>query len=385
MIRVLHTSDWHLGKTFEGTDFSLLEEQEAALQELVELVQAEDFHLVVVAGDIFDHYLPPATAQRLFYDTLAELSEGGKRPVVVIAGNHDSPDLLTSARGFTLNQGVVMAGRPGELEAWEHQTRNFRLVVRGPQLKIDFPQGALTLFLLPYPSEVRLSGEGSLTNRLRSLAAYLPLGEVDVLLGHIFLERGELAGSERQILGDLAVLPRELLPPARIMALGHLHGYQRFRDACYSGSIFPFSRQEARRRSKKFFSLIELPDEGEPRLEAIPITRPKSVAVVTAETPDEALLLAEDRPKELVFLEISRPPSGPETIERLKKAFSGRLLGLRFAPPQPSEAQLGPSDTRGLTDRDLFVEFYRRLYQKDPPEPLLSLFLRLMSQVGEIA
>ncbi|WP_456433060.1 exonuclease SbcCD subunit D [Thermosulfuriphilus sp.] len=380
MIRVLHTSDWHLGKSFEGTDYSLLGEQRAALEEMVEIVGREGCHLVVVAGDVFDHYHPSASAQRLFYDALAELSEGGRRPVVVVAGNHDSPEGLTSARALLEGYGLVIAGRPGEPGRYDYQGPGFSVKARGPQLRLDLPQGSITLFLLPYPSEVRFPGQGSLETRLKGLAALGPLGPSDLLVGHLFLERGQTAGSERQIIGDLALIPRHLLPPAKIMALGHLHRYQRLKGACYSGSIFPLSREEARLSPEKFFSLIDIDETGS-RLSSLPIDRPRKVALITVEDHQEALRLADQYQGQLVFLEVSLPPAGPEAIERLKKAYEGRLLGLRFAPP-PASVGTAISDTRSLDDRDLFVEFYRRLYEKAPPEALVDLFVRMMEGVS---
>ncbi|HMZ82554.1 MAG TPA: exonuclease subunit SbcD, partial [Acidobacteriota bacterium] len=74
-MRVLHTSDWHLGKPLEGRD--RLEEQGKVLDEMVELAEAENVHLVLLAGDIFDTFNPPAAAEDLFYDAIDRLAAGG--------------------------------------------------------------------------------------------------------------------------------------------------------------------------------------------------------------------------------------------------------------------------------------------------------------------
>ena len=92
MLKLLHTADWHLGKTFKNTDFSLLEIQQQILKEIVEIAEKEDVDIVFIAGDIFDSYNPPFKAEELFYSTLKELTANGRRLVIAIAGNHDAPE-----------------------------------------------------------------------------------------------------------------------------------------------------------------------------------------------------------------------------------------------------------------------------------------------------
>ncbi|MBS3987909.1 MAG: exonuclease subunit SbcD, partial [Erysipelothrix sp.] len=89
-MRVLHTSDWHLGKTIEGRDRH--KEQEDFIEELGQIAKDAKIDLVLVAGDIFDTYNPPALAEQLFCNAIDLLAEGGKRGVIVVAGNHDNPD-----------------------------------------------------------------------------------------------------------------------------------------------------------------------------------------------------------------------------------------------------------------------------------------------------
>src|SRR5690606_2543353 len=89
-MKLLHTSDWHLGRR-RGA-FSRLEGQQAVLQEICEFAEREQRDAVLVAGDLFDTFNPSADAVDLFYKALRKLADNGKRPVIAIAGNHDSPD-----------------------------------------------------------------------------------------------------------------------------------------------------------------------------------------------------------------------------------------------------------------------------------------------------
>ena len=91
-MKLLHTSDWHLGKRLG--DFSRFEEQQAVMQEICDIADRELADAILVAGDLFDSFNPPTEAVDLFYKTLRKLSKNGSRPVIAIAGNHDSPDRI---------------------------------------------------------------------------------------------------------------------------------------------------------------------------------------------------------------------------------------------------------------------------------------------------
>src|SRR6476660_3431294 len=91
-MRLLHTADWHLGKKLER--FSRLEEQKLALEEIIQIADEQEVDAILIAGDLFDNYNPASEAVELFYKTLKRLSKNGKRAVIAIAGNHDSPDRI---------------------------------------------------------------------------------------------------------------------------------------------------------------------------------------------------------------------------------------------------------------------------------------------------
>jgi exonuclease SbcD len=110
-MRVLHSSDWHLGKRLE--QFSRLEEQRQVLDEIVRIAEEKAVDLVLIAGDLFDSYNPPVEAEELFYSTLKRLSARGTRPVVAIAGNHDSPDAVQAPDPLARLHGIVLLGYPG--------------------------------------------------------------------------------------------------------------------------------------------------------------------------------------------------------------------------------------------------------------------------------
>ena len=94
-MNIMHTGDWHLGKTIEG--HSRLPEQELFLNDLVSICEEKQPDMIIIAGDIYDTFNPPAAAEQLFYSTVKKLSRNGDCMVIVIAGNHDNPERLTAA------------------------------------------------------------------------------------------------------------------------------------------------------------------------------------------------------------------------------------------------------------------------------------------------
>jgi len=109
-MKLLHTSDWHLGKRLD--DFPRITEQQAVLQEICEIADREQVDAIILAGDLFDTFNPPTDAVDLLYKTLKRLTNQGRRPVIAIAGNHDSPDRIESPDPLARECGIIFAGYP---------------------------------------------------------------------------------------------------------------------------------------------------------------------------------------------------------------------------------------------------------------------------------
>src|SRR5690606_20256230 len=109
-MKILHTGDWHLGKRLDH--FSRLDEQRAVLSEICEIADKEKVDAVIVAGDLFDAFNPPVEAMELLYRTLRKLSHEGRRPVIAIAGNHDSADRIDAPDTLARECGILFIGYP---------------------------------------------------------------------------------------------------------------------------------------------------------------------------------------------------------------------------------------------------------------------------------
>ena len=158
-MRILHTADWHLGKMLEDRDRR--EEQEGFVEELCGICRTEKIDLVLLAGDVFQTPNPGAAAQDLFFDAMDQLSEHGRRAVVVIAGNHDSPERLAAPSPLADKLGITLVGYPYDLllpTPTALPGRVSRVSAGASWLEVSVPgvDHSAVIAALPYPSEGRL-------------------------------------------------------------------------------------------------------------------------------------------------------------------------------------------------------------------------------------
>ncbi|MFY9150770.1 MAG: exonuclease subunit SbcD, partial [Prolixibacteraceae bacterium] len=156
-MKILHTSDWHLGKRLE--DFPRMEEQQAVLKEICEIADREQVDAILIAGDLFDTFNPPTEAVELFYRTLKQLACDGKRAVIAIAGNHDSPDRIEAPDPLARECGIIFAGYPNSeipLFKLESGLKVLKSNQGFVELKLPGTDVPLRILLTPYANEFRL-------------------------------------------------------------------------------------------------------------------------------------------------------------------------------------------------------------------------------------
>ncbi len=392
-MRILHTADWHLGKYFEGTDFSLIDEQARVLERLLDIAEQEGADVVVVAGDIFDTYNPSASARRLFYETVCQLSDSGKL-VIAIAGNHDSPDMLTAEVPLYIGKNIIVMGSPlDDLTVFAGRGGKFELAIDGRFVRVSDGNESIVFHLLPYASEVRLREvfsaddvEGRAAEYrdkiARLLSAPNPFGGKLIGVSHLFMEGGEESGSERQLMiGSAYRISAGTVPESfDFFLLGHLHSYQLLSPRIvYSGSIFPLSASEARRSPAKFVAIVDTAESLITPLEILPADR---VKVLTFNSIDEAIRDAENHKNSLVFLEVTASDLTPNQISRLKQAYAHNLITVRFSLPV-GERMRDEVDIKSMSHAEIFREFYREKYGEPPSDELVTLFLKMLDNAQQ--
>ena len=290
-MRVLHTSDWHLGQKLLYNDRH--EEHRIALDWLLETIRRERVAVLVVAGDVFDQQNPPNAARKLYYQFLAKLLRTDCRHVVITGGNHDSPSMLNAPGELldALNIRVIGAATPNiedEIVELRHpETDALEMVV------------AAVPFLRDVDLRRSIAGESSLARieRIRQglLEHYQTLAErmqhyaqADVPVwatGHLYA-RGTLAdaGQNNIYIGDKENIGGEDFPPLfDYVALGHIHRPQLVggrEDVRYSGSLIPLSFSET--EDKKLVYLLDYAGkELRAPCRAIYFENPRRLKIVT--------------------------------------------------------------------------------------------------------
>jgi exonuclease SbcD len=317
-MRILHTSDWHLGRSFHRED--LLAAQAAFVDHLVETVEAERVECVLVSGDVYDRALPAVDAVRLCDEALRRLAD--RTRVVVIAGNHDS------ARRLGFGSGLMDA-------AGVHVRTDFAAVgepvVVGDAAVYGIPYLEPELVRHPWELDER-SHAAALTEAMRRVRADAARRDrLSVVLAHAFVTGGESSESERDIsVGGSSQVSASVFDGVDYAALGHLHGRWRITDRVrYSGSPLAYSFSEEKHVKGSW--LVDLRADGV-AAEFVEAPVPRRLARVRGRLDD---LLTdpshdglEDRWLQVTLTDARRPSAA---MERLRRRFPHTLV-LGFEP-----------------------------------------------------
>lgn len=404
-MRIVHTADWHLGKTLEGR--SRLEEQEKFLEFFIEKCGELEPDIILHAGDVYDTPNPPARAEILFYDALKRLSRGGKCINIVIAGNHDSPERISSAGPLAMEHGIIMcrslktAVLPGRYGMHE-------VLASGEGwLELSIGKERVVLVYLPYPSERRLDeilyGEEDDEKQRQStygervkeifanLSAHFKEDSINLALSHLFVSGSESAGSERAgSLGGSFLVGADALPAgADYIALGHIHKPQFVpgtgKRACYSGSPIHYNKSEIG-FGKKFMVFDLCLDEKKEvgrrgRLWEVEIPVFKPIRIWKASCAEEAQRLCEENAGEesWVYLEVETDRYIREHEIKEMRSRKKDILEIR-----PMIGALRDADeslsAESLSFSEQFIEFYKATQKVEPQKELVELLMKIVEE-----
>jgi exonuclease SbcD len=360
-MRMIHTSDWHLGRTFHG--HSLLSDQEQVLGALVDLAVEHAVDAVLISGDLYDRAVPAPEAVQCATRILARIRAAGIS-IVAISGNHDSAPRLgaftefLAAGGLHLRTSLGGVGEPVLLSD-EHGPVAFYPV---PYIEPDLARGAWAL-QGPASHQAVL---GRALARARSDLRARPAGTRSVVLAHAFVVGASAGGSERSIaVGGVESVTAEVFDGFDYVALGHLHSSQIVTDRVrYSGSPLPYSFAEAGQH--KGVWLVEFDADGcsgARRLD-LPVIRP--LAVVRG-TLAEVLCAGADLVDAYLSVELTDAVRPLEPMRRLRERFPHTLLA-QWVPDTVGRAlptgSAGAGGERG--DLELLVDFVRDVRGSTP-------------------
>jgi DNA repair protein SbcD/Mre11 len=437
-MRFIHTADWHLGRTFHNV--SLVEDQAHVLDQVVALVKDAGADALVVAGDVYDRAVPPTDAVRLLGDVLERVVVGLGVPVVMIAGNHDSPDRLEFGAPLLSSRGLHVRGTLSP--------------DAGPVVLHDH-YGPVGFFLLPYAEpplvRERLGNDGlrshdeamrALTDRILGPGA--PGGELrrrpdgpegslqgigpphqfgaadpgeprsslrrsnlrrSVLLAHCFAAGGESSESERPLtVGGAGTVDPDCFRGFSYTALGHLHRPQAFGSRVrYSGSLLKYSFSEADHR--KSVSVVELDATGHVTVEEVALSPQRDVRIVEGHL-KELLVAAGPGPgakEEGPAAPPRNPPSGAsasrgsphdyllvrlldkeailDPMGKLRQVFPNTLHVERPGLWSTGEVQVAGRERLKASVMDLFAAFFQEMTDEPLDDRQRAAFAEIVEEM----
>lgn len=362
IMKILHTSDWHLGRTLHG--YSLIEDQAYILDQLIEYMIQEKIELLIIAGDVYDKSLPNEEAVALFNHFISQVIGRLEIPTVIIAGNHDSNTRIHFGSELFASKHLYIVG---ECEKGYQQ-----VTIEGSE--------TIDVYLIPYmePAYVsEIAGDETIKRHddaMRYLTRQIEKEKNDratLLVVHAFVAGGDLSDSERRLcaVGTAEMVGADCFKPFTYTALGHLHKPQAIgsEHIRYSGSLLKYSISEA--NQPKCFVKLEIVDGQLTTLEEVSLKPKRDLKIVQG--PIEAIVkagaqLGEEERQDYVYAKIES--KGTEDVVGLLKQIYPYTLGAEFV--------MNKTTSKGRESKQSEFEARKK-------KSLSELFIDFMDYVGE--
>lgn len=400
-MKILHTADWHLGKRLDR--FSRLEEQILVMNEIVQIADEQIVDLVLVAGDLFDNFNPSVEAIELFYKTLKRLSQNGKRPVIAISGNHDSPYLIDAPDPLARECGIILIGHPkAKVTPFELEDFEISNSVEGMiELKLknhDFP---IRIVHTAFANEIRLKeyfGENKeealnqvLAENWATIAdEFCDENGVNILMTHLYMnKRGapvlEEPDGEKPIkIGNADLIYSDTIPSQiQYTALGHLHAFRNIgteeKPVVYSSSPLCYSFSEA--GQTKYVSIIEAKPNQNVSYEKIALKNGKSLVRKTFDEVEKAIEWLSENQN--TFVELTLESETYLKAEE-RKMINNAHHGIVHLIPKVKNQDFNQKQLHDINlnqdIQSLFKDYFKsKNNAQEPNEDLLNLFNEILN------
>lgn len=366
-MRILHTSDWHIGRQFHNA--SLLDDQRHVLEQIIKIVRRHRVDVVLVAGDIYDRSVPPAQAVELLDEIIHRISAELGVPIIMIAGNHDGAERIAFGARQLARAGVHIFARAG---------------ARPEPVVLHDDTGEVAFYGLPYtePATARdvfgIAARnhddviGHLTAQVR---ADNPRGRRCVVLSHCFMDGGESSDSERPLsVGGADKVAAEHFHDFHYAALGHLHGPQQKSapHIRYSGSILKYSFSEHRHR--KSVVLADMDQAGRCAIELIALEPLRDMRVLEGSLNDILMAgKADVNNSDYLLVRLSDPGAILDIMGKLREVYPNVLHLERPGLTPEGNAQGGRRAELKKGVLPLFSDFYEQMAGEALPAEAIAM------------
>ena len=393
LMRILHTSDWHIGRQFHNT--SLLEDQRDVLDQIITITESESVDVVIIAGDIYDRAVPPAAAVSLVDTTLNHLCNILKIPVIMIAGNHDGPERL----GFGSRQ-----LSQGNLHITGPLTKKIEPVV----LKDEY--GEVVFYPIPYadPATVRdvfsddigitseITNDSNDSSDLRTdlkthdqcmarIIKEIPehKQQRSVAISHCFLAGGDACESERPLsVGGAEYVSSKHFKKFNYTALGHLHSQQHRteKNIRYSGSILKYSFSEE--HHKKSITLVDLDEKGDCEIRQIALEVKHDMRSISGAFDDIIEKAKEDKyAEDYLLISLTDKHAILDPMGKLRQVYPNVLHLERPGLMSSGEQKLAHRDLLKKGELSMFKDFYQQIQDEGLNEEQEKVLATILDEI----
>ncbi|MEW6012922.1 MAG: exonuclease SbcCD subunit D [Elusimicrobiota bacterium] len=374
-MRFIHTSDWHVGRFLH--ERSLIEDQHYVLSQLSRLIKEYKAEALVISGDLYDRSIPSPDAVRLLDEILSEIIIDRKIPILIINGNHDSPERLSfGSKIFSSNKLFIKTSFKDVFEP----------------LKLEDEWGKVSFWFLPYMTldflKSNLKDEGIKTydEAVKKISKKITESfnsSRNVLLAHLFVENGATSESERPFsVGGTDAVDPSAFKDFSYVACGHLHKPQGRNNLVYSGSPYKYSFSEA--DHKKRYILADIGKNGEVKTENLEIKFKRDLRIVEGKIDDilkngekdgnkDDYILANILDKEIIY----------DPVGKISKVYPNILKIERPDIPIRSYSVTTEEIQKSESPLRLFEKFYKDIWGEEPSKKEIKAVEEILKDISK--
>ncbi|QEK11429.1 exonuclease SbcCD subunit D [Crassaminicella thermophila] len=374
-MRILHTSDWHLGRIFHGVH--LTNDQAYLLDKFIELVKDIKPDVILVSGDIFDRSVPPTEAINLLDDVVSKILIDYCVPIIMIAGNHDSPDRLGFGSRILKGRGLNISGK---------------LITDIKPVVIYDDYGPVNFYTIPYVEVATVREtfddkginvhDEAMFKVINHIRGSMNTDSRNVLIAHAFVAGGEESESERPLsVGGSSVVNASYFKSFDYVALGHLHRAQRVgaENIRYSGSLMKYSFSEV--NHKKGICFIEMDEKGNVLIENIELKPKKDLRCIEGYL-DEILKGPKNGENKDDYICVTLKDEGAilDAMGKLRKVYPNVVHIERPQFTINNDCVGADKDFKKMSEIDLFASFYKQVTQSTFTDEYKTVFKNILDQ-----